>query len=124
MPLTRFEIEPIADVRGRVGAATQGAGDGPDGWSVSDVDPMAVLDLFSALRLRSGFELVAYRFRESGNGNGNGVVWAVSAGTEAMAVGCGSQGAEAADCASRELVASKQSLMAVSNTAVSIGMET
>jgi len=92
--VTRFDIQPIADLRSAVRALASGAVDGPEGWSISDVDPMAVLEVFSSgLRLRGGFELIAYRFRASGNGNG--VVWAVPAGAkgtggELPAAGAGS----------------------------------
>ena len=44
--------------------------DGPEGWSQSNVDPMALLHVFSALRLKPGFILRAYRVRCGGNGNG------------------------------------------------------
>ena len=47
----------------------------PDGWFVSDVDPMTVLRAFPSLRIRYGFRLGAYRYA-SGAG-GNAIVWAI-----------------------------------------------
>ena len=48
---------------------------GPRGWSKSQVEPVEVLKAFPALRLKKGFVLRAYQFREGGNGNA--VVWAM-----------------------------------------------
>ncbi len=50
---------------------------GPEGWSKCDADPMQVLAVFTALRLRPGYVLRAYQFRQ--RGNGNAVVWALPA---------------------------------------------
>jgi len=47
----------------------------PRGWSKTQVEPVEVLKAFSALRLKKGFVLRAYQFREGGNGNA--VVWAM-----------------------------------------------
>jgi len=44
-------------------------------WSRSSVDPEKFLGVFKALRLKEGFGLRAYEFRQGGNGNG--VIWAV-----------------------------------------------
>lgn len=49
----------------------------PEGWSKSTIDPADTLAVFDVLRLKPGFVLRAYRFREGGNGNG--VVWAMPA---------------------------------------------
>jgi len=47
----------------------------PAGWVKSEHDPTKIVDLFRPLRLKKGFVLRAYLFRE--NGNANGVVWAM-----------------------------------------------
>lgn len=47
----------------------------PEGWSKSRYDPNRLVELFQPLRLRKGYVLRAYLFREKGNGNG--VVWAM-----------------------------------------------
>ncbi len=52
----------------------------PEGWSKSRYDPNRLMDLFTPLRLKKGFVLRAYLFREEGNGNG--VVWAMPEGAE------------------------------------------
>lgn len=52
----------------------------PEGWSKSRHDPNKLVDLFKPLRLKDGFVLRAYLFREGGNGNG--VVWAMPADAE------------------------------------------
>lgn len=52
----------------------------PEGWSKSRVDPAKLVEIFAPLRLRKGYVLRAYVFREEGNGNG--VVWAMVEDTE------------------------------------------
>jgi hypothetical protein len=52
----------------------------PQGWSKSRVDPGQLVEIFKPLRLRTGYVLRAYVFREEGNGNG--VVWALPADAE------------------------------------------
>lgn len=47
----------------------------PEGWSKSRTDPGKLVGLFAPLRLRKGYVLRAYVFREEGNGNG--VIWAM-----------------------------------------------
>jgi hypothetical protein len=59
--------------------------EGPDGWTPIETNLDALLACFPALRLRPGIKLVAYQYRESGNGNG--IVWAApisSAGEPVM----------------------------------------
>lgn len=51
-----------------------------DGWTKSAVNPNTLLRCFPALRLKNGFVLRAYVYRD-GSGNGNGVVWAMPANT-------------------------------------------
>jgi hypothetical protein len=74
---TTFSIQQVSQLRRRAQRATKVNTEGPQGWSKSDVDPMSLLSAFSSLRLREGFTLRAYQFREGGNGNG--VVWALPA---------------------------------------------
>lgn len=50
---------------------------GPQGWSKSNIDPMQVLRMFKALRMREGYVLRAYQYRAGDNGNG--FVWAMPA---------------------------------------------
>jgi hypothetical protein len=45
-------------------------------WQKSPVSPMDVINLFDRIRIRDGYELVAYVFR--GRMGGNGVVWGPS----------------------------------------------
>lgn len=52
----------------------------PVGWSKSRVDPTQLLTLFPALRLRRGFTLRAYQFKEEANGNG--FVWGMPVDAE------------------------------------------
>ncbi len=53
----------------------EGAPAEPEGWSKSRYDPNRLLEMFQPLRLRQGYVLRAYLYRE--HGNGNGVVWAM-----------------------------------------------
>ncbi len=50
-----------------------------DGWQVSPLSPMKIVELFDRVKVREGYELVGYIFRSGGNGNG--AVWAVEAGS-------------------------------------------
>jgi hypothetical protein len=52
----------------------------PAGWAKSEHDPNKLVDLFKPLRLRKGYVLRAYIFRE--NGNASGVVWAMPENAE------------------------------------------
>jgi len=74
---TTFPGEKIAELRRRASNAAQFPEDSPEGWSVSAADPMAVLAVFDSLRIKPGFILRAYQFREGGNGNA--FVWALPA---------------------------------------------
>jgi hypothetical protein len=49
----------------------------PNGWSKSRVDPAKLLTVFPDLRLRAGYVLRAYLFKE--DANSNGFVWALPA---------------------------------------------
>ena len=73
--LKTFPGKVITQLRGKASRAARAPEDCPDGWSISAVDPMAVLAVFKPLRLKDGFVLRAYQFREGGNGNA--FVWAM-----------------------------------------------
>ena len=73
--ITQFQVKKIERLRKRAEKAAELPGDVPSGWSKSKVDPMSVLAVFKPLRIKEGFVLRAYQFREGGNGNG--FVWAV-----------------------------------------------
>lgn len=70
-----FPAKRIAQLRRRASKAAELSDDVPSGWSRSTVDPMAILAVFKPLRIKNGFVLRAYQFREGGNGNG--FVWAM-----------------------------------------------
>jgi hypothetical protein len=72
-----FPISKVNALRNRAAKACPQPDNEPDGWSISSVDPMNLLGVFTALRMKPGFVLRAYQFRESGNGNG--FVWAMPA---------------------------------------------
>ena len=73
--ITVFPIRKVQQLRRAAVRACSVSREGPEGWSKSEVDPMNLLAVFSALRIKRGFILRAYLFREGGNGNG--VVWAL-----------------------------------------------
>lgn len=65
----------IKQLRRQADEATQVPENTPPGWSKSRVDPDLLIGIFAPLRLRQGFVLRAYQFKEEGNGNG--MVWAL-----------------------------------------------
>lgn len=76
-------VARIKEIREKASELTQPGEDDqpePEGWSKSRHDPNKLMDLFKPLRLKDGFVLRAYLFREGGNGNG--VVWAMPADAE------------------------------------------
>jgi hypothetical protein len=78
MHTTRFPITPIRKLRRDAERASGLPRHVPEGWSKSTVDPTHLLDCFPALRLKPGFRLCAYQFREGGNGNG--FIWGLPDG--------------------------------------------
>jgi len=52
----------------------------PNGWSKSPIEPARILTVFSKLRVREGYVLRAYVFKE--DGNSSGFVWALPADAE------------------------------------------
>ncbi|GAB4266207.1 hypothetical protein [Thermincola ferriacetica] len=72
---TVFPIEKVQQLRDRAIKAREFEQMPQEGWSKSAVDPMRLLAVFSSLRMKDGYVLRAYQFREGGNGNG--FVWAM-----------------------------------------------
>lgn len=68
-----YSAEEMERLRRKVSAQRANPGKYPNGWSKSKMDPMKVLDAFSALHIKKGFVLRAYQYVSGGNGNG--VVW-------------------------------------------------
>ncbi|MEQ8786998.1 MAG: hypothetical protein RIC55_11890 [Pirellulaceae bacterium] len=78
--LTKFRAADLQQRRKQIVEFAQMPETAPPGWSKSRVDPARVVAMFSALRVRDGYVLRAYQFREEGNGNG--FVWALPADAE------------------------------------------
>ena len=76
--VTHFPLELLNDLRSQAGQAATVRGEGPDGWTKSETDPMDVLAVFKTLRIKPGYVLRGYQFRA--HYNGNGVVYALPAG--------------------------------------------
>ena len=76
MPTTEtFSITKVNRLRRRAERAREiDPGDRGGGWQKSPVDPMDLLRVFKPLRMRPGYTLCAFVI---GQGNGEGVVWAV-----------------------------------------------
>jgi hypothetical protein len=75
-----FSAVKIKALRQEAANAAKLPEDTPQGWSKSRVDPGKLVEVFQPLRLRKGYALRAYQFREGGNGNG--FVWAMPADAE------------------------------------------
>ena len=73
--IKHFTAEEIKQLRQPVNLPSKGS----QGWSKCQVEPVEVLKVFSTLRLKKGFVLRAYQFREGDNGNA--VVWAMPEGS-------------------------------------------
>lgn len=65
-----FPIAKVNALRKRAVKACPSQDDGPDDWSISKVDPMDLLGVFTSLSIKPGFILRAYQFLSGGNGNG------------------------------------------------------
>ena len=76
---TTFSLEQINAFRLLAQTAARPDRSGPEGWTISNVDPMKIVALFNpALWLKAGWTLHAYQLRDSpSGGNGNGVIWAL-----------------------------------------------
>ncbi len=70
-----FSAREIREVRRKVAAIGELPQETPNGWSKSRVDPMKILSAFPELKVREGYVLRAYIFKE--DGNSNGFVWAL-----------------------------------------------
>ena len=68
--MTVFPISKVNSLRQRAMKACPPPQRDLVGWNKSDADPMRLLAVFSALRIRPGFVLRAYQFCDGGNGNG------------------------------------------------------
>jgi len=77
MDESTFSAKRIAQLRERVWKGIEFPESVPQGWSKSPVDPARLLEGFEALRLRKGYAMRAYQFRE--RGNGAGYIWAMPA---------------------------------------------
>lgn len=77
----RYTAKEVEMLREKVRKVSQeGMENVPDGWTKGRRDVAQVVALFPTLKIREGFRLVAYVFREGGNGNG--FVWALPADAE------------------------------------------
>ena len=65
-----FSADMIENLRTRVRAVSRALPDLPSGWSKSPLDPVQILNVFSSLRLKTGFDLHAYLFNSGGDGYG------------------------------------------------------
>lgn len=72
---TTFSISKINRLRRQAQKSAEMPEDSEDGWTKSPIDPMQLLAVFRALRIRDGYILRAYQFHAGGNGNG--LVWAM-----------------------------------------------
>jgi murein DD-endopeptidase MepM/ murein hydrolase activator NlpD len=75
-----FTAEQIRTWRVQLGRWAMMPESAPEGWSKSRNDPAKLLTLFPKLKVRQGYVLRAYQFREEGNGNG--FVWALPVDAE------------------------------------------
>ncbi|HWA98736.1 MAG TPA: hypothetical protein VG713_09600 [Pirellulales bacterium] len=75
--IERYTAAKIAALRAQAEQAKTIPENAPEGWSKSSADPGKLVGVFQPLRLREGFVLRAYQFRE--DGNGNAFVWALPA---------------------------------------------
>ena len=73
-----FPLAEICALRERATKRADALPKGPQGWSISPVDPMKVVEVFESLHVRHGWVLRAYQFRSGGDGNG--FVWALKEG--------------------------------------------
>jgi hypothetical protein len=74
-----FPFEKVQMLRAASEAACNDAEGLAEGWSVSDADPMKLLNAFPALRIRKGYCLKAYQYKS--DESRNTVVWAVPVGS-------------------------------------------
>jgi hypothetical protein len=70
-----FAAARLGEVRDKAESVRQVPANQPDGWSISQVNPLDLVSEFKPLQVKRGVVLRAYQFQEGGNGNG--VVWAL-----------------------------------------------
>ena len=70
-----FPLPDVRQLRKRAVKAREITQPAPEGWSKSLVNPLNVLAVFEPLRIKKGYTLRAYHYRE-GN-DSHGVVWAM-----------------------------------------------
>lgn len=75
-----FAVEKIVRLRDEAAKFSEMPEDTPQGWTKSKRDPAGLVKIFQPLRLRRGYVVRAYQFRE--DVNGNAVVWAMPADSE------------------------------------------
>jgi hypothetical protein len=77
-----FDGKIIRELRNRVASwwMKRVVIDGPDGWSRCELNPMVLLGFFYPLRLKSGYVLRAYQYRNCASGYG--MVWALPTDAE------------------------------------------
>lgn len=51
---TVFSLAEVEKLRRRASRAAKPSKSGPEGWSISNVDPMNVLSVFKPLRIKEG----------------------------------------------------------------------
>ncbi len=77
---TTFSATEVQELIERVRAVARPSAGGPQGWSVSELDPGRIVQAFDpAVRLRAEYVLRGYQYRAGGDGNG--VVYAIPVGT-------------------------------------------
>ena len=73
---TTFHLEQIHRTERQAGTARRVSYEGPEDWSIGDVNPMDMFAVFESLQLKVDGTLRAYQFRSGYNGNG--VVWGMT----------------------------------------------
>lgn len=80
--VARFPAEQLRALVHRAHQAARPSDDGPEGWSLSEMDPTRIVEVFApAVRLRPGYTLRGYQYRAGADGNG--VVYAFPPGAPA-----------------------------------------
>ena len=74
---TTFPLREAQAARRLMQRAARISDTGPDGWSISQDDPSAIVTATDCLWLKDGYVLRAYQYRAGDNGNG--IIWAMPA---------------------------------------------
>ena len=75
MTTNTFPLSDVRRLRERAVKAREITAFAPEGWSKSSINPMDVLAVFEPLRIKDGYILRAYHYRE--NTDAHGFVWAM-----------------------------------------------